>query len=227
MTKETFTLLENYMLSCMEDAAHDRAHIDRVLFNALAIAEGEAQVDEEVLIAACLLHDIARKDQLENPAICHAALGAERAEAFLVENGFGEGFAAQVKACIYTHRFRKAQPPQSVEARILFDADKLDATGAIGIARTLQYKGTTAAPLYSFRKDGRVSDGREDESPSFFQEYCFKLEKLYDRFYTEKGKQMAEERRAAAVHFYESLFSEVSEGYESGSRRLEELIGKK
>ena len=117
MKKETFTLLENYMLSCMQDAAHDKDHVYRVLYTAMEIAENE-NVNKDVLIAACLLHDIARKDQMENPAICHAELGAEKAEAFLLENGFAPDFAAHVHDCIYTHRFRKASPPATMEARI-------------------------------------------------------------------------------------------------------------
>lgn len=50
-----------------------------------------------------------------------------------------------------THRFRKNRPPESPEAKILFDADKLDVTGAMGVARTLVYQGTMAQPLYSCR----------------------------------------------------------------------------
>ena len=67
---------------------------------------------------------------------------------YLLENGFSEAFADAVRSCILTHRFRVARPPQSIEAKILFDADKLDVTGALGIARTLLYKGTVTEPLY-------------------------------------------------------------------------------
>jgi len=79
MNRETYCLLENYMLSCMEDSAHDREHIYRVLFNALEIAETERGVDYDVLIGACLLHDIGRKEQFENHALCHAMVGSEKA----------------------------------------------------------------------------------------------------------------------------------------------------
>ncbi len=74
-----------------------------------------------------------------------------------------------------THRFRRDSQPQSLEAKILFDADKLEVTGAIGIARTLIYKGEVAEPLYHMLPDGRVSDGTGDTSPFFFQEYKYKL----------------------------------------------------
>ena len=137
MTQENYCLIENYMLSCAADSAHDAEHIYRVLYNALEIAKGEEGVDHDVLIAACLLHDIGRKEQLEDPTKCHAMVGSEKAWAFLCANGFSEEFAAQVRHCIQVHRFRKSLPPQTVEAKILFDADKLDVTGALGIARTL------------------------------------------------------------------------------------------
>ena len=146
MDRETYCLLENYMLSCMEDSAHDKEHIYRVLYHGLEIAKTENHVDYDVLITACLLHDIGRREQFENPALCHAIVGGQKAYNFLTEHGFEEDFANRVKHCIETHRYRQNQrpeSPESPEAKILFDADKLDATGAMGIARTLIYKGSS------------------------------------------------------------------------------------
>lgn len=223
MDKRTYNQLEDYMRSCMSDSAHDAEHVYRVLANAMVIAEGEPGADMDVLICACLLHDIGRADQLKDPSLCHAQAGAEKAYAYLISHGFAEDFSQHVRSCIRTHRFRKNAPPESLEAKILFDADKLDVVGAIGIARTLVYKGAVSAPLYN-RFHGRISDGREDDAQSFFQEYCFKLEKLYDRFYTETGKQLALQRRGAAVSFYESLYREVSELDERGKNQLESYL---
>lgn len=223
MKKETFTLLENYMLSCMQDAAHDKDHVYRVLYTAMEIAENEA-VNKDVLIAACLLHDIARKDQLENPSVCHAALGAEKAEAFLLANGFAADFAAHVRDCIYTHRFRKAMPPKTMEAKILFDADKLDVAGAIGIARTLLYRADAREPLYTLQDDGSVSDGSGDAPDSFFHEYQFKLKNIYGRFYTEKARQMAQSRRPAAENFCRCLYEEMNAAHTAGRFALEKEI---
>ena len=224
MTKEIYNLIENYMLSCMEDSAHDKEHIYRVLYNALEIAKVEDKVDDDVLIAACLLHDIGRREQFENPSVCHAMVGGEKAFCFLMENGFDEEFSRKVKHCIQTHRFRKSMQPESVEAKILFDADKLDVTGALGIARTLMYKGNVAEPIYNVLPSGKISDGAQDTAPSVFREYKFKLEKLYDKFYTAKGTQLAQERRGIAVAFYESLYQEVNSGYTSGQEMLRECI---
>ena len=79
MTKEIYKKLENYMLLCMKDSAHDKEHVYRVLYVALDIAREEKEVDYDVLISACLLHDIARQEQNENPELCHAEVGAEKA----------------------------------------------------------------------------------------------------------------------------------------------------
>ena len=216
MNKQEFSVMEQYMLSCMDDSAHDAQHIYRVLHGALVIARSYPQVDMDVLIAACLLHDIGRREQFADPKVCHAEAGSEKAYCFLTENGYSHNFADHVRRCILTHRFRKNMPPQTMEAKILFDADKLDVTGAVGIARTLMYKGDMTEPLYLVLPDGSISDGTDDAQPSFFREYKFKLEKLYDRFFTPEGVQLAQHRRSAAEGFYESLYREVSTCAEEG-----------
>ena len=224
MTTELFKTIEAHMLSCMDDSAHDAEHVYRVLYNALEIAKTEVQVDYDILIAACLLHDIGRPDQVKNPALCHAQVGSEKAYRFLIEIGTETDFADQVRHCILTHRFRKNLQPQTLEAKILFDADKLDVTGAIGIARTLMYRGTLTEPLYRTLPDGTISDGTHDIGHSFFREYKFKLEKLYDRFYTPKGIELARERRTIAAAYYENLYKEVNEGYTDGQETLKSIL---
>ncbi|MDE5718984.1 MAG: HD domain-containing protein [Lachnospiraceae bacterium] len=224
MTRETYSLLENYMLSCMDDSAHDKEHVYRVLYHALEIAKTQEDVDYDVLIASCLLHDVGRKEQFENPALCHAAVGSEKAFAFLTAHGFAAEYAGRVRHCIQTHRYRENNPPESLEAKILFDADKLDVSGAMGIARTLIYKGIVSEPLYSLLPDGTVSDGETDAASSFFQEYKYKLEHIYDRFYTEKAASLAEERRQAAVDFYKSLYREAASSYQAGQDALAGLL---
>ena len=228
MTKEQYQILEAYMYSCMQDSAHDREHIYRVLNQALRIAETEQGVDYDVLIAACLLHDIGRQEQFADPALCHAQVGSEKAYAFLLAQGYGEDFAQKVRHCILTHRFRKALPPESLEAKILFDADKLDVTGAIGIARSLMYKAEVEEPLYVKKADGSICDGSGDEAaPSFFREYKFKLEKLYDKFFTAQGAYLAQQRRQAAADFYHQLYREVQDGYAAGQELLQQQLERK
>lgn len=221
MKKSEYQRIERCMLACMQDGAHDKDHVYRVLYNAMSIAAHEADVDMELLIAACLLHDIGRPEQIADPRLCHAQVGAEKAYAFLRGIGWQEERAAHVRACIRSHRFRKSEPPQSIEAKILYDADKLDVTGAIGAARTLAYNGAVGQPIYSTAEDGTILDGSGDEPGSFFHEYRWKLEKVYDRFLTETGARMARERRQAAEDFYRSVLSEVQASAMAGSQLLE------
>lgn len=104
MKRDTFSLIENYMLSCMKDSAHDKEHIYRVLYNAMEIAKHENNVDYDVLISACLIHDIGREEQLDNQKLCHAEVGAGKAEKFLLDNNFSKEFAEKVSHCILCHR---------------------------------------------------------------------------------------------------------------------------
>ena len=222
MNRQTFTLLEGYMLECMQDAAHDREHVYRVLNNAMTIAQGEADVQWDVLIAATLLHDISRPEQIADSSIDHAIHGAEKAYIFLMNHGFDEVFSCHVRDCIRTHRFRKSAPPATLEARILFDADKLDVCGAIGIARTLQYSGETGRPIYTRNALGEISDGSGDTLDSFFREYKFKLEGICEHFLTDKGRALARERHGAAMAYYQALLAEVQ--HNEGLTALQNML---
>ena len=224
MKRSDYEQIERCMLSCMEDSAHDREHVYRVLHSALDIAQTEPSANLDVLIAACLLHDIGRKEQFDNSSLDHALVGGEKAYRFLTAQGYDEAFAAHVRACIETHRFRRICPPESIEAKILFDADKLDATGAVGIARTLMYSGGTGRPIATRLPNSGISDGTQSDEPSFFHEYRFKLEKLYDRFYTAEGARLARERRDIAAAYYEALLREVREPDIRGKALLDELL---
>lgn len=215
---------ETYMLSHMNDSAHDCQHIYRVLYLALDIARTENDVDMDVLVVACLLHDIGRKKQFENPSICHALEGSKMAYEYLTQQGWNTDKANHIGRCIASHRYRTDSLPNSIEAKILFDADKLDVTGAIGIARTLLYKGQVNEPLYLVDNNGFVQDGTDTKSPSFFQEYNFKLKNLYNKFFTKRGSEIAAQRQDAAIGFYESIRDEVTTTHEQGKKCLEKLL---
>lgn len=219
-----YKLIEKYMLACMTDSAHDKEHIYRVLYTALDIAEYESDVNYDILITACLLHDIGRQEQFDNPKLCHAIVGAEKAYTFLIQNKYNFDFAEKVASCIRTHRYRINNFPQSIEAKILFDADKIDVTGTLGIARTILYKGQIDEPLYSLSENGDISDGSNDINPSFFQEYKFKLEQLYTKFYTKRGAQIALHRQHSAKSFYENMLKEVKESYQTKTKLFEKIL---
>ena len=225
MDRNSWHLLEEYMFIRMQDSAHDRQHVYRVLNNAIEIAKGEENVNMDVLMTAALLHDIGRADEKNDPAADHAVTGGDRAYLILTETpelAYDHAFAEHVRQCIRTHRFRRNDPPASVEAKILFDADTLDVCGAVGIARTLMYSGAHERPIYTTGPDGSIRDGKGDTEDSFFREYRFKLEGMYDRFLTQRGAEMARERQRAAADFYSALLSEVRTG--EGRAAFEQLL---
>jgi len=196
--RTSYPTIEAYMLACMDDAAHDCEHVYRVLNYALDIAKHEPGTDVALLTAACLLHDIARAEQFADPSICHATHGGEKACDWLLEQGYSEAFASAVQHCIATHRYRSNNPPQSLEAKILFDADKLEVCGATAVARTFCYI---------------AHENALEPLDAFLCEYEFKLANVYDKFFTQRGAELAEKRRKAARDFYEALRSEVTECY--------------
>ncbi|MCL2057308.1 MAG: HD domain-containing protein [Oscillospiraceae bacterium] len=214
MDRAEYDKIHAYMLEMMGDSAHDAMHIYRVLHNSLKIAESHPEADKDILTAACLLHDIGRQSQFRDASICHAEEGGRLAYEFLGSLGIDEKRRAHIRDCIITHRFRTDRQPATIEAKILFDCDKLDVTGAIGIARTLFYKGHTGEPLYTLDEEGRVQNSGDAHMPeSFFKEYHYKLIKIYGRFYTKEAREIGEKRKAIFTAYYEALLDEVCVDY--------------
>lgn len=191
MQTEHLSEIVDNMESFAKDSAHDAEHIYRVLNHALVLARNY-EVNMDILVAACLLHDVGRPAQFADPSCCHAQVGSEIAYSFLKKLGWTEDDCNHVKHCVLTHRFSDSTQPETIEAKILFDADKLDVIGALGIARTLQYEGKMNAPL--------------DE---FVKEYDRKLSKLYDIFYTKEAKQIASSGKVLLEEFYCELITQL------------------
>ncbi len=80
---------------------------------------------------------------------------------FMRSLGWSEKDCKHIQECITTHRFRTDRQPESIEAKILFDADKLDVTEALGISRTLLYKGRAGEPLYAVDAANRIYEGKD------------------------------------------------------------------
>lgn len=211
-----YNIIEKYMYECMKDSAHDPEHIFRVLYMALNIASKRTEnINYNVLIASCLLHDIGREEQFKNPKICHAEIGGILSRDFLLKNGWSDKESNHVCECISSHRFRGDNIPETLEAKILFDSDKLDAVGNLGIARTLMYKGAAGDNLYEV-KNGEIYIGyNKDDEETFLKEYNYKLIKLYDKFYTEEAIEMAKIQKAHAQYYYNKLLDQITEIYKS------------
>jgi uncharacterized protein len=221
MQKAMYEVIEAHMQLHMKDVTHDRHHIYRVLNAAVDIAGREKDVDMDVLVAACLLHDIGREAQAADLSLCHAHIGGDMAYDFLRTLEWKPHKARHVKDCIQSHRYRRGNPPKSKEAKILFDADKLEAAGAVGIARTFTYGGQVGEPIYILDEDGNITeDGGGADISSFFQEYNYKLIKVYDRFHTKRARKLAMKRRQAAADFYAALHGEISGNIKRGIRQV-------
>ncbi|MCD6289504.1 MAG: HD domain-containing protein [Anaerolineae bacterium] len=185
------------------DTAHRFDHVLRVLALAERIARAE-EADLAVVRTAALLHDIERGRHPED----HHLRGAERARQLL--EGQPVPFVDAVAQAIAAHRFRAGPAPATIEAQCLFDADKLDAIGAIGVARAFAYGGKHGqrlwAPLASIDPDG------PEPPPSEYtpvHEFVRKLARLRDRLYTSTAREIAAERHAFMLAFYQRLEAEV------------------
>jgi uncharacterized protein len=188
------------------DAAHDFDHALRVTRLALRIGTKE-EADVEVLALAGILHDIARREQ-ELTGVCHAKKGAEMANTILTEIGYDEDKRHHVTAMIRTHRFRVELRPETLEAKILYDADKLDAIGAIGIGRAYAMGGFRGQRMYSTTDGERPDEDSREYSP--VAEYRFKLRTIVDKMLTPSGRKMAKKRHEFMVQFFEELEEEVN-----------------
>lgn len=208
MKKELYNEIEKYMKSCVKETAHDREHIYRVLGNCIKIAENETDVDYDILLAAALLHDIGRNGKKKK----HNEIGAEMAEEFLKSIDFPQEKVKPVCDAIRTHNNESYGKQITLEAKILYDADKLDAIGIMGISRSLIGVGNYNHPMYII-KNGKIDTDESSEADTFVRYYVRFLAKNYDRFFTETAKKIADEQRSIDKKYFETLLTLVNENY--------------
>lgn len=188
------------------EAAHDFDHALRVTKLALHLGQVE-KADLELLVLAGILHDTARHEQ-ELTGICHAKRGAEIAGDILEGLGYNHERTKIIQEMIRTHRFRDNAIPSTLEAKILYDADKLDAIGAIGIGRAYSLGGFRGQKLYTAESDPAQNDKTRNYSP--VREYHFKLRKIVDKMLTPSGKKLAVHRHEFMEKFFLELEAEVA-----------------
>jgi uncharacterized protein len=193
------------------DAVHDFEHVMRVYRMAERLAEAEG-ADLEIVRAAALLHDAEGAAPGEGSAReSHHHASAEFAAAVLSSEGWEAERIAAVQHCIRAHRFRdRSEPPDTIEAKVLFDADKLDVLGAVGVARVIAYAALDGKPFY-FPPSGQfLSTGREipGEPHSSYHELLFKLRKVRERMFTGTARLIAAERLRYLDEYFERLIDE-------------------
>jgi len=192
------------------DAVHGFDHIERVYRLCQKIGPPEG-ADMEIMLAAALLHDASGSHPEEGNRKDHHLRSAEFAEAILLEEDWEPDRILAVQHCIRAHRFRKDESPQTIEAKVLFDADKLDVIGAIGVTRALAYAFQVQQPVFAdpskeFLESGNKKAG---EPHSAYHEYVFKLKKISAILLTETAKKIAENRQIYLNGFFEELADEI------------------
>ena len=188
---------------------HDFAHTLRVLKNAERIASGETGCDRDAVRFGALLHDVARPEELASGGkLCHAMLGAEKSLRILREEGCeDERFAAHVSEIVRTHRYRGDLKPATPEARIVYDADKLDSLGAFGVARAFHFAGRIGACLHNTEAEALASESYSSQD-SAYREYLVKLRGLPDHLLTDTARKLAAGRAEFMRMFFDRLNAE-------------------
>jgi uncharacterized protein len=185
--KQLHELREEVRRSTPQFGTHGFEHVERVYDTCLHVGKME-KADFDILLPAALLHDIAREEE------SHAQAGAEKSKPILRRYGQPEDNIEKIADAISTHSFSGKKPPKTLEAKILSDADKLDALGAIGIYRTAVYSGEHARPV--------------DDFVAHFHDKLLKLEGL---LFTDEAKRMARNRTQYMVDFVERLHGELKQ----------------
>lgn len=191
------------------DASHDFQHIERVRKNAFEIAASEPKADLEIIELAVLLHDVS------DPKY---AIGGEKQDEdrIIQQLSLPDEKVKQLKKIIKSISFNGGNETMAdtIEAQIVRDADRLDAIGAVGIARTFAYGGAKGRKLYDASETPRdnmsVEEYRSKETASVTHFYE-KLLKLANGMLTKKGQELAKERHAFMELFLQNLRKETGE----------------
>ncbi|APW97183.1 phosphohydrolase [Halobiforma lacisalsi AJ5] len=193
-----------------EDAppAHDWNHVRRVEALAETLAERRSPdpvADERVLKLAVLLHDVGRAKEDRGEIDDHAAWGADEAERILEDLGADPDVVDRVRHCVAAHRYSTDPDPETLEAKLLSDADNLDALGAVGIARVFSYGGEMGSPIHGSAVLPTDAPEAHPEGESQYGHIHEKILDLPERMYTDVGRELADER-ASFVREYVARF---------------------
>ncbi len=191
-----------------EGGSHGPDHSERVYMMSLTMGSRlDARLD--VLTAASLLHDIGRRFESESRGeICHARKGAEMAVDILKDLRFSEQDISKITHCIRSHRYRGRDKPESLEAKILFDADKLDSIGAIGIGRAFLFAGQIGSKLHDAEIDHTQTLSYTVEDTAY-REFQVKMSRVRDQMLTDLGRVLAERRHRFMEVFFDELNREM------------------
>lgn len=189
------------------DGSHDVSHLLRVWNNVCAIRNEEGG-DPEILIAATLLHDCVSVEKNSPFRSSASRLAAAKATELLTEMGWREERIKAVAHAVEAHSFSAAITPETLEAKILQDADRLDSLGMIGVARTFYVSGRMGSGLYD-PQDPHASNRDYDDKRFTVDHFHTKLFQLAEGFQTATGAGLAKVRHARMKRFLDELMQEV------------------
>ena len=199
-----------------EDASgcHDWTHVERVRNLGMRIGKEEG-ADLLVLELAAYLHDIGRKEEMKaKGAFCHAEFGAKEAENILIKYNLKKEQLENISHCIITHRYRNSHKPETIEAKCLFDADKLDSIGAIGVARDFLFAGHSASNILYTGNEKKLAKLGKDYSftkeDTAILEWEVKLKYIKNKMITKTGKKIAKSRHEYMDSFFKEFWLEVT-----------------
>ena len=193
--------------SMASDPAHDLSHVRRVVQNTLKLTATEGG-DPAITIPAAWLHDcvsVAKNSPLRNQA---SRLAAEEAVRFLTSVDYPAQLLPQIYHAIEAHSFSANIQTKSLEARIVQDADRLEAVGAIGIARCFLTGGSMGTPLYDPTDPFAQTREPDDRRYTLDHFYC-KLLGLADTMQTDAGRAEAQKRTDYMKSFLQQLGTEI------------------
>jgi uncharacterized protein len=189
------------------DGSHDVSHLHRVWSNVCAIRDKEGG-DHQVLLAATLLHDCVAVEK-NSPFRARASrLAAAKATELLAQMGWDEARTQAVAHAIECHSFSANITPTTLEARILQDADRLDAIGMVGVARLFYVSGRMGSQLYDAH-DPQARHRELDDKRFAVDHFKTKIFTLVQGFQTATGRQMAQVRHDRAQRFLQEFMDEI------------------
>jgi len=224
MRKNNIEEIKRIVRRELKCSAHDFDHIMRVYNMAMRLAKEEkGEIDMDILKPATLLHDIGRvkEDKDKTGKICHASESAVMSSRILKKLEYGEEEIKKIRDCIITHRYKTGKRPRSIEAKILFDADKLDSLGAIFIMRAgiwlgrndgkifpeMRLKDYVRENIQGGKNNGRI---RDNSRHSLYYEYELKTKELPSLMHTKSGRKIAKERLKFVSMFLDRLRKEAA-----------------
>ncbi|NBJ69969.1 MULTISPECIES: HD domain-containing protein [Clostridia] len=191
--KEQLTEIKYFVRRLFRDdiTGHDYYHMQRVAHLARLIAEEEG-ADSFICEAAAWLHDVGDDKLFTNPDMVEKEL-----DGLLQQLSLSQQQISAITQAMQDVSFRKGKNPKTLEGKVVQDADRLDAVGAIGIARAFAYSGAKGRPLYHEKKDNHT-----------IQHFYDKLLRIPDKLHTTTAKTIAEDRHQVLKRFLEQFYQE-------------------